>query len=124
MDIVTGFLQGLSYSNNSLIDIEDIGVHENSLTCSTSFVNCCKTSPSTRGRWQFPNGVIVGSLSGSSTDMFSRTRGNRTVLLHRGINASSPTGIFTCRIPDGNNTDQDVYFGIYNAREGMLNENS
>ncbi len=40
------------------------------------------------------------------------------VVLHRGINASKPSGIFTCNIPDVNINNQKIYFGIYASEEG------
>ncbi len=44
----------------------------------------------------------------------------QAVILHRGINAVGPSGIYTCNIPNQNRRDQKLYFGIYyNDGEGM-----
>ncbi len=115
----------MTYSSDSLIDIEDIGEDigedKKAFRCLTNYSYCCGQSDGvnneTRGLWLFPDGSAVKSRSGS---IFSRSRGHKAVILHRGRNVTSPTGIFTCKIPDEHNVDQKIYFGIYNATEGML----
>ncbi len=114
----------MTYSSGSLIDIEDIGEDKTAFRCLTNYSYCCGQSDSvfsneTRGLWLFPNGTAVKGRSVSQY-IFSRTREHKAVILHRGRNATSPTGIFTCKIPDEHNVDQKIYFGIYNATEGML----
>ena len=88
----------------------------------TSLTTCCRGSdnPSggTDGAWRFPNNDDVSTRNTASPSEFSRNRAERAILLHRGINAMGPTGIFTCVIPDGSSNNQNVYFGIYNENKG------
>ena len=83
----------------------DIGDNENtSLYCVTSFTKCCRYNETgtnqASGSWKFPNGSNVASRIGRTAGIV-RTRGLRSVILHRLSNESSPTGVYTCEIPDG-----------------------
>ena len=122
--VVFGYLGTVSYSNNSVVNLIDIGLNDNALFCYTNLSTCCRgdDNPITglQGSWMFPQGNAVGRLSLSDNIEFSRNRSERAVVLHRGISAAGPTGIFTCVIPDRNNVVQQVYFGIYNIDEGKL----
>ncbi len=90
--------------------------------CYTDLVTCCRTQDSNGagafGSYQFPNGSYVISHGNANTNVFSRSRNKQAVVLHRGINASKPSGIFTCNIPDVNINNQKIYFGIYASEEG------
>ena len=74
-----------------------------SLVCNTTNVNtqCCRgqNNPSggSRGEWYLPNGTRI--LNTPDTN-FSRTRYNQTVRLNRRNNVMSPTGVFTCEVPN------------------------
>ena len=107
-----------------MVNLNDIGLNDNALFCYTNLSTCCRgvdnPNGGSQGSWLFPEGNAVGSLRFAENNEFSRNRSERAVVLHRGINAAGPTGIFTCVIPDSNNVVQQVYFGIYNIVEGKL----
>ncbi len=115
------YLDGVTYPNNSIVNLLEIGTHNTSLHCYTNLTVCCRSSddPESRskGFWRFPNGSHVGSLVDSTPEMFSRTRGLSTVILHRGRLASD-SGIFTCEVPDSNLNTQSLFIGIYPLNKG------
>ena len=122
--VVFGYLGTIAYSNNSVVNLNDIGLNDNALFCYTNLSTCCRgvdnPNGGLQGSWMFPEGNDVGRLILANNNEFSRNRSERAVILHRGISAAGPTGIFTCVIPDSNNIVQQVYFGIYNIDEGKL----
>ena len=107
-----------------MVNLSDIGLDNNALFCYTNLTTCCRGSDNPNGGvdgdWRFPNNDVVSSRGAASPSVFSRNRAERAILLHRGINAMGPTGIFTCVIPDGSSNDQNVYFGIYDEAKGKL----
>ena len=121
---VFGYLGNVSYCNNSVVYLNDIGLDDNALFCYTNLRTCCRSvdnpNGGSQGSWRFPEGKNVGSLNRADNNVFTRNRNERALVLHRGINGAVPTGIFTCVIPDSNNRVQQVYFGIYDFDEGKL----
>ena len=103
-------LNGTVYQPENSILITDIGVFAfdepgMSLVCVTSNVNteCCRTSDGGNvGEWYFPNGTIVPRNSHAQRDDgFARSGFAHQVRLNRRNNATSPTGTYECRVPDG-----------------------
>ena len=78
-----------------------------SLVCNTTNVNinCCRSADNPngghRGEWYLPNGTRL--LNTPDTN-FYRTRYNQQVRLNNRNNAMSPTGVFTCVVPNEDNT--------------------
>ena len=107
-NILTGVyfhLNGVNYSNNSIVNIIDIGHGDrDSLLCVTSNINCCAVSR--RGEWYFPNMSMVRTQGEGGS--FYRSRGQSMVRLHQRHNAMMPTGPFCCEIPDASNVTQRV----------------
>ena len=77
----------------------------------TSNVNteCCRNtdgpggSGGSVGEWYFPNGTMVPRNMGApSSANFTRKGFTHQVRLNRRNNATSPTGTYECRVPDGN----------------------
>ena len=97
--------RGVSYHNNSVLFIGDIGEFStgSAILCTTNKNPCCSTPPNRFGEWYYPNGsMIPNNAAGYS---FFRTRGyNQTIRLNSRNNAQSPTGSFCCELPD----DSDV----------------
>ena len=94
---------GANYSNNSRINITDIGEDDSSsLTCITSDITCCQNL--ILGAWYFPNGSAVRIEDAG--DAFYSNRGPSEVRLHRRYNAMTPTGSFCCEVPDANGITQ------------------
>ncbi len=113
----------MAYPINSLVNLSDIGLDNNLLTCYTNLTTCCRDednpSGGSLGSWQYPNNSFVISRQNANFNIFSRSRSKQAVILHRGINAVGPSGIYTCNIPNQNRRNQQLYFGIYNDGEGM-----
>ncbi len=111
-----GFLlAGSLYSTNSAIDLASIGVDRDALRCLTPLTSCCRSNDigtSSLGSWRYPDRAFVHSISDGGS--ISRSRGPSSVILHRINNAVSPTGVYTCEIPDTNGTIKqlDVYLYV------------
>ena len=81
-------------------DFSDPG---SSLVCVTTNVNvhCCNSIDNPngggRGEWYLPDGTRI--LNTPDTN-FYRTRYTQQVRLNRRNNAMSPTGVFTCEVPN------------------------
>ena len=96
------------YSNNSLLNIEDIGEDSNGLLCLTNITQCCRSGDITRD-WYFPDNNRIG---GRAPNTIYRNRGPRSLILRRD-NTLQPVGIFRCQI----NNDH-VFVGIYPENSG------
>ena len=117
-------LNSVQYTNNSVVNITDIGTGIAALLCTTTYLPCCFAGPPPGTHWYFPNGSRV---SNTTTLPYYRSRidGNPlytpkrpgTVLLHRNPGATT-TGIFRCEIRDATGDFQSIYVGIYNATTG------
>ena len=105
-------LNGIVYLPESIVLITAIGDSKTdpgtSLVCVTSNVNtqCCRSTdgPNKSGRvgdWYFPNGTMVPRHSAAPSADFTRSGFTHQVRLNRRNNATSPTGTYECRVPDG-----------------------
>ena len=103
------------YSRNVAVDLTEVGASSDALICLTTLMECCRgidtNGVGSMGNWRFPNGSLVSSQSGGPS--LSRSRGPSSVLLHRINNAMSPTGVYTCEIPDANNTNTELHIYLY-----------
>ena len=117
------FLNGVIYPPNVALDLRDIGEDGNSLRCLTFVIPCCRASDNpngTRGIWRFPDKSVVHSKY--HTNYTYRTRGHSSVLLHRINNVTSPTGVYTCEIPDNETLNRELHVYLYaNQRPGIVN---
>ena len=110
-------LNGMQYTNNSVVTITDIGTDSAALLCTTTYTPCCFTSPLPGTNWYYPDGSQVEN---NDTLPYYRSRTDATsdppgrVILHRNPGATT-TGIFRCDIRDASGTFQSLYVGIYNA---------
>ena len=122
-------LNGTVYLPGDTILITDIGSEntdrsdpQSSLVCVTTNVNthCCRTADNpnggARGEWYLPDGTKI--LNTQDTN-FYRTRYVQQVRLNHGNNAMSPTGVFTCEVPnDADSTmnhTANITIGEYSA---------
>ena len=108
-------LNSVPYTNNSVVNIMDIGTGSGALICTTTNLPCCLSSDGSN--WYFPNGNAVQR---SDTQQYYRTRtftGGGTVPLHRNSEATT-TGVFYCTIPDGSGDLHSIYVGIYTTTTG------
>ena len=128
-------LRGVTYQNNSLVTLEDIGEGDgDALLCLTDVTACCRggdtpTGISALGNWFFPNetavpnfllGFVGGGLSGTPVIWkFYRNRGPSVVRMHR--REGGVDGIYRCEIPVSLGPPivyQNIYIGVYTASTG------
>ena len=112
-------LNGTTYQNNSIVNLEDIGEGDDALLCVTDLTACCRP-PYTdngwyvRGNWFFPNGTRVPS-GGTNQDIY-RSTGWKVKRLHR--RRGGEDGIYHCVIPNAVNVTQTIYIGVYTLGTG------
>jgi len=112
-------LRGITYQNNSLVTLEDIGEWDYALLCVTDQPVCCRPPytgeiRSFLGNWFFPNETTLPS-SWPQWDLY-RDRGQMLVNMHR--RRGGVSGIYHCVIPDSMNLTRTVYIGVYTANTG------
>ena len=114
--VVSFWLNGTTYQNNSLVTLENIGEGDAALLCLTDQPACCRPpyTGSAIGNWYFPNGTLVPNTA-IQWD-FHRTRGQMMVLMHR--RRGGVTGIYYCEIPDAMNVTQSIYIGVFTENTG------
>ena len=113
------FHNGSFLSNNSLINVDEIGVGVMSLLCFTNKLDCCGESPSRSGEWYFPNGSRVPL---QNDGVIYRDRGVSVVRLNWRSHPNPPIGVFQCQIPDMVKM-KDIYVGIYPRNAGTYHQN-
>ncbi len=95
---------GDSYLPGSGANQDDPGP---SLVCVTSNVNtmCCRGSDSGSGavgNWLFSDGTIVLSNNANPNGVITRSSHTQQIRLNRKrLDVMSPTGVYTCEVPDG-----------------------
>ena len=110
-------LRGITYQNNSLVTLEDIGEWDDALLCLTDNTACCSRAQSpamVMGDWYYPSGTGVPN-NGEGWD-FYRNRDQSVVRMNRrrgGVN-----GTYRCVIPDTTGVNQTIYIGVYTAGSG------
>ena len=113
----------MQYTNNSVVNITDIGTGSAALNCTTTYLPCCFSRPLPGTHWYFPNGSQVEN---TNTLPYYRSRGDSSpnnpgrigaVILHRNPEGTT-TGVFRCEIRDATGTFQSIYVGIYTATTG------
>ena len=110
-------LKNVTYQNNSIVTLEDIGEGDDALLCRTNQTACCRLPI---GNWFFPNKTrvpseVVNATSGEKWD-FHRNRGQMVVRMHR--RRGGVEGIYHCEIPDTINVIHTIYIGVYSASTG------
>ena len=118
-------LRGNNYSNNSLVNLTEIGTDKTTaLICHTNITSCCKQLGSSAGlgEWKYPGRTRVKFRyikNYEQNELFTRDRGNRTIFLYRKEGTLGPIGIYSCEINDSlTNTAQELQVGIYPINEG------
>lgn len=110
-------LRGVTYLNNSVVQLSEIGEGDDALLCHTDNTGCCTLSSGRReGEWYFPGGdrVLVFSDVDRTRD-FYRNRGHMLIRLNRLNNSMSPTGCYHCDIPNANDVIHTLYIYISNG---------
>ena len=110
MDDVRLSFRGDSIANNSIVVISEIG------DSMSTRIQCTTVNPNQKvGRWFFPNGrEVLGR--GSGRVIIYRSRNNLgAVMLGNRNNATGPTGLYRCTIPDRFGDEQTLIVGIYST---------
>ncbi len=116
-------MNGAVYLSGATIIITDVGDSHlpddltnqvepgSSLVCNTSNVNtnCCRGNDhpgsGALGDWFYPNGTIVLGNNVNPNGDFTRSSFAQQIRLNRKRpEVKSPTGVYTCEVPDGSNT--------------------
>ena len=115
-------LKNVTYQNNSIVILEDIGEDDDALLCKTNQIACCQSTNEILpiGNWFFPNetripGEVVNKTSGEKWD-FYRDGGQMVVRMNR--RRGGVEGIYRCVIPDTMNVNQTIYIGVYSISTG------
>ena len=103
-------LDGNVYLNNSAISLQEIGEGERALICKTNKQDCCGTPPNRFGEFHYPNGDQVPIRN--RQDKLYRQRGDREIYLNRRVDTTSPSGTYSCVIPDVAGTIQTLYIDL------------
>ena len=101
-------LRSQTYSNNSIVAINDIGEGDNALLCVTDNTECCSNRV---GEFYYPNSSAVPNGYNSNNSLY-RNRGPQVVRLNRRNDVLSPTGRYRCNIPDSSGINQNFYINI------------
>jgi len=109
-------LNGVSYTNNSIVNITDIGTGSAALLCTTTLPNCCFSTTGGMNGWFLPNGTEVMNNVALPYYRTRATTPTGTLLLHR--STGTTTGIFRCDIPDVSGEIRSLYVGIYTSTTG------
>ena len=104
-------LNGTTYQNNSLVNLEDIGDGDAALLCMT---NLTGVNESVRGNWYFPNETGVFSTHNDSEIYGTRSQ----MMLRLNRRKGGVEGIYHCKIFDAMNVTQAIYIGVYNTSTG------
>ena len=112
-------LKNITYQNNSIVMLENIGEDDDALLCITNLTACCQppytgVNGSVLGNWFFPNGTGVSGSNNQSD--FHTTKGQMVVRMNR--RRGGVEGIYRCQIPDAINVIQTIYIGVYSANTG------
>ncbi len=84
-----------------------------SLVCNTSNVNtlCCRgrdrdpPGSGPVGNWLYPNGtIVIGNRANYNGDITRSSYTKQIRLNRKRPDVMSPTGVYTCEVPDGSNT--------------------
>ena len=123
---ITLTLNNVSYTNNSVVTITDIGTDSAALLCTTTYRPCCFSAPPPGNHWYFPDGSRINNTNAlpyyrSRIDDSPLNPGRvGAVLLHRNSEATT-TGVFRCEILDATEAFHSIYVGIYDATTGERN---
>lgn len=100
----------VNYTNNSVINIADIGEGENALLCMTNNKSCCGTQPNRAGQFYYPDGGMV-PIEGAGQG-FYRDRHSQHIRLNRRQGTYHPTGWYHCEIPNASGENQKLVFKL------------
>lgn len=96
------------YLNNTMAMLRDIGEGVNALHCHTNNEDCCRKSR--LGQFSYPSGSFVPISSRRRN--FYRNRDVGVIRLNRRNDATTPTGVYSCEIPDATGEMQKIYIKL------------
>ena len=104
-------LGGITYPNNTIVLLEDIGEGDNALLCVSNNTDCCGVPSSFRGEFFYPNGTVVPTQSADHS--FYRNRGPGFIRLNQRANAVNPLlGRYRCEILNDVGVIQRLFINI------------
>ena len=107
-------------SNNSQINIRNVGISPNSsLQCITDRNPCCLNQDPRVGEWYLPHGELVQGTF-STTEFYSTRGDDGDVSLNRPSEVISPTGRFCCKVADATSMNQTLCVIIGKIRSVCL----
>ena len=95
-------------SNNTRLDIADVGEGSAGILCVTESQTCCNNA--SNSRWYSPNGVAVQEDSVGATSLYVTREVGR---LHLNRITGGASGLYLCDVPDQLGTQQLLYIGLY-----------
>lgn len=98
--------------NQSIVDSDEILLRNNDLFCLTNI----DIESAGLGSWYFPDGREVPE-SGSG---FTLYRGPSYVALTSTSPGHSPTGLYSCIIPDSSGNNVTLFAGVYSNGQGNI----
>ena len=110
LSVVYFELSGNVYLNNSAVSLQEVGEGDNALICKTNKQDCCGTPPNRFGEFYYPSGDMVPIRN--RQDKFYRQRGDSEIYLNRRADTLSPTGTYSCVIPDAAGIIQTLYIDL------------
>ena len=103
-------MRGVNYTNNSVINIADIGEGKNALLCKTNNEFCCGIPQNRAGQFYYPDGRMV-AIKGAGQS-FYRDRQSQQIRLNRRQGTFQPTGLYHCEVPNANGVYQKLFFSL------------
>ncbi len=123
-DTITITDVGDSYLSDNVVNQVDPGP---SLVCVTSNVNtmCCRGADhpgsGAVGNWRYPDGTIVLGNSANPNGDFTRSTHTQQIRLNRKrTDVMSPTGVYTCEVPDETNTGFIIHVATITLGECII----
>lgn len=102
-------MQGKNYTNNSVMNIADVGVGDSALLCMTNRECCCGIPGHRYGQFYYPDGSQVPVKAGGNVLYCDRR--DKMIRLNRKF-GMYPTGKYCCEIPDARGMIQTLYFTL------------
>ena len=102
-------MRGKNYTNNSVMNIAEVGIGQYALLCMTDKECCCGIPGHRYGEFYYPDGRKV-PIEGEG-DVFFRDRREKMIRLNRKYGYFI-TGMYRCEIPDSSGTMQKLYFNL------------
>ena len=116
-------LNGISYVNNSVLNLLDIGEGGSALICQTDSTQCCRGTDNPNGGTPLGNWFLPNSSQVRNSDVggdINMDRGASVVRLNRRNSVTSPTGVYRCEVVDARGNTQDILVELQTCKFQIL----